>query len=69
MNWFFIFINFIKGYLNLDVICIEVIKGIAGIIKVKFKVLIIAFIGRCFCKLNLKKSVKSLLNQGYNMIV
>ena len=55
MNWFFIFINFIKGYLNLDVLCIDVIKGIAGIIKVKFKVLIIAFIVSCFCKLNLKK--------------
>lgn len=55
MNWFFIFINFIKGYLNLDVLCIEVIKGIAGIIEAKFNVLIIAFIVRCFCKVNLKK--------------
>lgn len=50
-------------------LCIEVIQGLAGSIGIILTVPITAFIASYFCKLNLKKSVKGLLNQGYNMIV
>jgi len=48
-------INFIKDYLNLDVLCIEVIQGLAGSIGIILTVPITAFIASYFCKLNLKK--------------
>ena len=48
-------INFIKDYLNLDVLCIEVIQGLADSIGIILTVPITAFIASYFCKLNLKK--------------
>ncbi|MCX0376166.1 YibE/F family protein [Clostridium perfringens] len=41
--------------LNLDVLCIEVIQGLAGSIGIILTVPITAFIASYFCKLNLKK--------------
>lgn len=46
--------------MNLDVLCIEVIQGLSGSIGIILTVPITAFIASYFCKLNLKKSIKTL---------
>lgn len=46
--------------MNLDVLCIEIIQGLSGSIGIILTVPITALVASYFCKLNLKKNIKTL---------